>query len=123
VVERIEDMPAGTVGFRSPRDFTEADFHDVLAPALEDAVAAGDVRLLLVTPPNFGGSDVKQMADRVKDLAGLGHRSDWKRIAIVTDSGWLRRSARLWGRMVPVDAKLFKPDEEPEARAWLLEAP
>ncbi len=113
-------MPAGTIGFRSEDELTEADFRKVIGPALEQAVTAGEVRLLLVTPPNFGGSDVRLTADRVKQLANLGHRTDWKRIAIVTDSGWLRRSSRLWSRMVPVETKLFKPDEEPEARTWLL---
>lgn len=119
MVERIDDMPPGTLGFRSEGELTEDDFHDHLAPALEQAVAAGNVRLLLVTPPGFGGADVKATADRVKGLANLGHRTDWKRIAIVTDSSWLRRSSRLWSRMVPVETKLFKPDEEPEARRWL----
>jgi hypothetical protein len=119
VVERIEDMPAGTIGYRATGKFTEDDF-DQLGPALSEAVAAGPVRLLLVTPPDFGGSEVKQMADHVRDLTGLGHRTDWKRIAIVTDSGWLHRSAPLWTRMVPAETKLFRPDDEPEARTWLL---
>jgi hypothetical protein len=121
VVERIEDMPAGTIGFRSKGGLTEDDFDEVLAPALEEAVAAGEVRLLLVTPPGFGGSEVTEMADRVKQLTGLGHRSDWKRIAVVTDSSWLRRSSRVWTRMVPVPIKVFSPDDDPEARAWLTE--
>jgi hypothetical protein len=121
MVERIEDMPSGTVGFRSTGDLTEDDFREVLAPALEEAVATGEVRLMLITPPDFGGSEVKQMADRVKELTGLGHRSDWKRIAVVTDSGWLRRSSRMWTRMIPVGVKVFSPDDEPEARRWLTE--
>ena len=120
MVERIEDMPPGTIGFRSSGELTEADFTDHLGPALEQAVAAGDVRLLLITPPGFGGADVKATAARVQALANLGHRSDWKRIAIVTDSSFLRRSARLWAPMVPVETKLFKSDQEPAARSWLL---
>jgi hypothetical protein len=122
VVARIEEMPAGTLGFRSEGELTEADFSDVIGPALEEAAGAGDVRLMLVTPPGFGGSEARATADRVKDLANLGHRSDWKRIAVVTDSGWLRRSSRLWARMIPVETKLFGPGAESEARAWLLEA-
>jgi SpoIIAA-like len=120
MVERIDDMPAGTIGFRSQDELTEADFTDHLGPALEEAVATHDIRLLLITPPNFGGAEVKSTADQVQKLANLGHRSDWKRIAIVTDSSWLRRSSRLWTRMIPVETKLFSPDDEPEARTWLL---
>ena len=58
MVEAITDMPAGTLGFRSTGEITDADFTDTLEPALEQAVAGGDVRLLLVTPPGFGGSDL-----------------------------------------------------------------
>jgi hypothetical protein len=124
VVERIEDMPAGAIGFRSSGELTEEDFRDHLAPALAEAVAAGDIRLMLVTPPSFGGTELKATADLVREHMDeeVGHRSDWKRIAIVTDSGWLRRSSRLWGRMVPVDTKLFKPDEEDQAKRWLLDS-
>jgi hypothetical protein len=123
VVERIEDMPAGTVGFRSAGELTDEDFRDRLAPAVTEAVTAGDVRLMLVTPPGFGGADVKATIERVRALLDdeLGHRNDWKRIAIVTDSGWLRRSSRLWRRMVPVETKIFGADEEPQARRWLVE--
>jgi hypothetical protein len=122
VVERIDDMPAGVLGFRSQDELTSDDFATVIVPALEAAVAAGEVRLLLITPPNFGTADVKPLADRVKDLTGLGHRTDWKRIAVLTDSATLRRSSAVWTRMLPVETKVFKPAEEPTARAWLAKA-
>lgn len=121
MVERIEDMPAGTVGFRGEGELTEEDLTGSVAPALREAVAAGGVRLLLVTPPGFGSGDVKDVAMRVQKLPGLGHRDDWKRVAVVTDSGMLRRTARLWSGMVPVDTRLFAPDEEAAARRWLSE--
>lgn len=121
MVERIDDMPAGTIGFRADGELTDHDFRATLAPALHEAVAAGEVRLLLVTPPDFSSTDLKSLIGRARtDLEpGLGHRSDWKRIAIVTDSDSLRRSSRLWSRLVPVETKLFGAAEEPEARDWL----
>lgn len=119
MVERIADMPAGTLGFRAAGEVTESDYEDVLGPALREAVAAGGVRLLLVAPPGFGSGEVTEIAKKVQDLPGLGHRDDWKRVAVITDSSMLRRTARLWAPMVPVETKVFKPDEEPEARDWL----
>jgi hypothetical protein len=122
VVERIADMPPGTIGFRSKGELTDDDFRNDLAPALHDAVTAGAVRLLLIGPPNFGPTDVKRLADQAQNHLepGLGHRTDWKRIAIVTDSGLLRRSSRLLTPLIPVETKFFKPTEEPDARTWLL---
>ena len=119
MVERIADMPPGTIGFRADGELTEADYTETLGPALHEAVAAGGVRLLLVAPPGFGSGEVTEVAKRVQNLPGLGHRNDWKRVAVITDSGMLRRTARLWAPMVPVETKVFKPDEEPEARDWL----
>jgi hypothetical protein len=119
MVEPIPDMPAGTIGFRADGELTDSDYSETIAPALREAVDAGGVRLLLVVPPGFSSSDVTEVAKRVQKLPGLGHRSDWKRVAVITDSGMLRRTARLWAPMVPVETKAFKPDEESEARAWL----
>lgn len=119
MVERIADMPAGTLGFRADGELTEADYTGTLGPALREAVATGGVRLLLVAPPGFGSGDVTEIAKRVQQLEGLGHRDDWKRVAVITDSGMLRRTARLWAPMVPVETKVFKPEEEGEAKEWL----
>ena len=112
-------MPAGTIGFRADGEVTESDYTETLGPALREAVDAGGVRLLLVAPPGFGSSEVTEVAKRVQKLPGLGHRDDWKRVAVITDSGMLRRTARLWAPMVPVETRVFKPDEEPAARDWL----
>lgn len=120
MVEPIADMPAGTLGFRANGELTDSDY-DTIAPPLREAVANGGVRLLLVAPPGFGSGEVTEVAKRVQSLPGLGHRSDWKRVAVITDSGMLRRTARLWAPMVPVETKVFKPDEEPEARDWLAD--
>jgi hypothetical protein len=123
VVERIADMPPNTIGFRSKGELTDDDFRTDLAPALHEAVAAGNVRLLLIVPPNFGPADVKRLAAQAQNHLepGLGHRTDWKRIAILTDSGLLRRSSRLLAPLIPVETKFFKPTEEPQAKHWLLD--
>ena len=113
-------MPAGTVGFRAEGELTDADY-DTIGPALRKAVEDGGVRLLLVAPPGFSSGQVTEVAKRIQSFPGLGHRDDWKRVAVISDSGMLRRTARLWAPMVPVDTKVFKPDEEPAARDWLLE--
>ena len=41
MVERIGDMPAGTVGFRIAGDLEREDYTGLLVPALRDALAAG----------------------------------------------------------------------------------
>ena len=118
MVERITDMPAGTIGFRAVGELTDSDYEEI-EPALRQAVADGGVRLLLVAPPGFGSGEVTEVAKRVQSFPGLGHRDDWKRVAVISDSGMLRRTARLWAPMVPVETKVFAPDKEAEACDWL----
>lgn len=118
--EPIEDMPAGTLGFRAHGEVTEEDYAETLVPALRGAVADGEVRLLVVTAPDFDGSDIRGQIERAKaNLKVGGHRSDWKRVAVVTDNSWLRRSHRLWSRFVPVDVNVFKTSEEAKAKDWV----
>jgi hypothetical protein len=125
VVERITDMPAGTIGFRGEGELTDEDFRDRIAPVVNEALeAGGGVRMLLIPPPSFGSGDVPALADMIRKQpeAHLGHRNDWRRIAVVTSSGMLRRTSRVWTRLVPVPIKAFAPDEEQKARTWLLES-
>ncbi len=122
MIEPIDEMPAGVAGIRIHDELTDADYHDVLVPALRDAAAAGEVRLLLVAAP---GSDLGSLKARFQEAVSdpdldLGHRRDWRRVAIVADAGLLiRRSFPVWSRLVPVDVKLFSPEDEAEARAWV----
>ena len=48
MVEKIDDMPAGTIGFRASGKLTPEDYRDVLVPTLREAVEAGEVRMLFV---------------------------------------------------------------------------
>jgi hypothetical protein len=41
MIERISDMPAGTVGFRVAGDVESEDYASVLAPELHNALEAG----------------------------------------------------------------------------------
>jgi hypothetical protein len=122
LIEPIEDMPDGAVGFRVEGKLTDDDYHDVLAPGLRAAVAAGAVRLLLLGAP---GSDLGSLKSRFESARSdpdldLGRRRDWRRVAIVADTGLLfRRSFPVWSRVIPVDVKLFAVKDEAAAKTWV----
>lgn len=115
-------MPGGTLGFRFADELTDDDYADVLVPALRAAAAEGEARLLLVAAP---GADLGSLKSRFQAAISdpdldIGHRRDWRRVALVADAGRLvRRSFPLWSRLVPVDVKLFGPDDEAAARSWI----
>jgi hypothetical protein len=123
LIERIDDMPAGTVGFRLDGHLTDADYADVLTPGLREAAAEGEVRLMMVGARGFDLGSLKARFEEARsdpDL-DLGHRKDWRRVAIVADANFmLRRSFPLFSRVIPVEMKLFGLGDEPAARSWLV---
>ena len=122
MIAPISDMPAGTVGFRVTGEMTDADYADVLAPALKAAAAEGEVRLLLVATKGF---DLMSFKSRFEDLRNdpeldLGHSKDWRRVAVVADANFLiRRLFPGLASVIPVEVKLFAPKDEAEARSWV----
>lgn len=115
-------MPAGTVGFRVEGALSDADYREVLTPGLREAAAAGEVRLLMVGAKGFDLGSLKARFEEARkdpDL-DLGHRDDWRRVAIVAEANFmLRRSFPVFARVVPVEMKLFDPADEAAARTWL----
>ena len=122
MIKRLEDVPEGAIGFEFGGDVTGEEYRQVLEPPLERAVEAGEVRLLLQTAADFDGM---KLGARIEDAKvnfrlGLAHRKAWKRVAIVTDSDWLRGSFRVWSHFVPVEMKIFAAAEAADARAWVV---
>jgi hypothetical protein len=122
VIAPIEDMPAGVIGFRVTGEMTDADYADVLAPALKQASSTGEVRLLLVGAEGFdlGSLKTRFEAARKDPELDLGHSKDWRRVAVVAEANFLVR--RLFpgiAKVIPVEVRLFDPKHEPEARTWV----
>jgi SpoIIAA-like len=121
MINRLQDMPEGTIGFEFSGGVTGEEYRQVLEPPLEAAVEAGEVRLLLQTAADFDGM---KLGARIEDAKanirlGVAHRKAWKRVAIVTDSDWLRTSFRVWSHFVPVEMKIFAAAEAADARVWV----
>jgi hypothetical protein len=53
VIERLEDMPVGTIGFRASGHVTGDEYRDVLVPPLREQAEAGEVRIVYVIGPEF----------------------------------------------------------------------
>jgi hypothetical protein len=123
VIGRIEGMPAGTLGFLFSGKVSRADYDDVLVPALEEAFAAGEVRCLCQLGPDFEGYEAGAAWEDLKTGArfGLGHLSDWKRTALVTDVEWVRHMTTLFGWLTPGEIKLFPLVELEQAKVWVAE--
>ncbi|SBO44729.1 STAS/SEC14 domain-containing protein [Cyanobium sp. NIES-981] len=121
MIETIQGLPAGTVGFRLHGQVRGDDYDQVLVPAMESAIAEHDrIKALLCFDADFEGYDLAAAWDDT--LLGLRHWQGFERIAVVSDVGWLRTAIRAIGALMPCPVRLFASAEEEEARRWLGES-
>lgn len=120
MVERIDDMPAGTIGFRASGKLSRGDYHDVLEPVLRDAAESGEIRMLFMLT-DFGGLERGAWFEDIKTGLGLGlgHHSAWKRSAIVTGVEWVGKAFQLFAWITPGEVKVFGLDQFDEAKSWV----
>src|ERR1700742_3067535 len=122
MVERIEEMPAGTVGFKVLAELNADDYRDQIEPALAEAAGEGEVRLLFEIDAGFGMDAGAVIEDAKTGLKlGLGHMKAWKRTAIVTDVEWIRKAIKAFGFMAPGELRVFGPEELGAGKVWVAE--
>ena len=124
MIERLPDMPPGTIGFRAKGEIEREDYDDVLVPELRRAVEANTgLRTLYVIEdldeiePGALWADSKLGFD-----LGIRHHDAWVRSAIVTDIHWMARATKLFAWMIPGEARVFPTAELEQAKAWVAGA-
>jgi hypothetical protein len=121
MIARLQDMPAGTLGFRATGKITREDYADVLVPELQEALEQGGrLRTLYVVDDLEAMEPSALWADSKLgyDLA-VRHHDRWERSAIVTDIEWMAHATRLFAWMIPGEARVYPTAELEQAKAWV----
>jgi hypothetical protein len=121
MVERIADMPAGTLGFRVAGEVRREDYDRVLVPDLRAAMDAGDGLRTLYLIEDLEDMEASALwADtRLGFDMGVRHRGEWERSAIVTDISWMVHAMKVFGWMVPGETRVYPVAELADAKAWV----
>jgi SpoIIAA-like len=121
MIEPIDAMPEGTVGFRATGHVTRDEYREVLLPAMRAAAGAGEVRLLFVVGPGFEGFEPGALVEDTKAgiTLGIGHPHAWKRTALVTDVDWIANAAHMFAWLTPGELMVRDLDGLEEAKAWV----
>lgn len=115
MIEPLQDLPAGVIGFRTNGKIETSDYKDVLVPAVEAAAAAGGVRLVFVYEKYEGLSGGAWVADL---KLGFEHLKGWKRTALVADIEWMVHATELFAWLTPGEVKTFPRAELDAAITW-----
>ena len=121
MIEKLDDMPPGTIGFRASGHVTGGEYRHELLPAMEAAAEAGEVRMLFVVGPGFERFEAGALMEDTKTglRLGLGHPHAWKRTALVTDVDWIEKAFHMFAWMAPGEVMIRDLDGLEDARAWV----
>jgi hypothetical protein len=120
MLEPLEDLPAGVVGFRAVGTIEASDYREVLDPAIDGAVDGPDsVNLVFVMGDQFDHLSLVAMFEDAK-LIHLPHEA-WGRAAFVTNHDVLGGIAAVFGGLVPGEFRVFPREKECDAVAWVAE--
>lgn len=78
MIEPLEDLPEGVIGFEAVGEIHASDYKEVLRPALERAAAAEGIRLVYVLGDRFEG--YSSGASWQDSKLAFEHHKRWKRI-------------------------------------------
>ena len=87
-----------------------------------DALERGEkLNIYFELADDFHGLELGALWQDVKAAGsiGLGHRSSWQRMALVTDKDWVRHGASAFGWLAPGELRLFELSQQDEAKRWI----
>jgi hypothetical protein len=125
MLRKMNDMPAGTIGFQAIGEVEDDDWERAVEPLLRREIADGDkLRLLYLLGPE--ADDVEGDAMKADIGFRARHAKAFERVAVVSDENWMKPALRAMSAVMPGSARGFAVHDLPAAKAWLtegLEAP
>jgi hypothetical protein len=118
MLQRMTNMPAGTIGFEAIGDVEDDDWERTAEPVLRREIADGrHVRLLYLLSP--GARAVEGDATRADAGFRARHATSFDCVAVVSDEDWMRPLIRALSFMLPGKARGFHVRELAAAKTWL----
>jgi hypothetical protein len=122
MLRKIDDMPAGTLGFEAVGEVEDDDWRDTVEPVLRETIATGaKVRLLYLLGPR--SEEVEGDAVGAEAAFRARHLSSFERLAVVGDEDWMRPALATLSFLLPGRAKAFRTAELGAAKEWLAAEP
>ena len=97
MIELIRELPENVLAAKAVGKVTAEDYETVLIPEVETRLKDHNkLSLLYVLGDEFAGFEAGAMWEDTK--VGLMHLTAWERIAVVSDSQWVRGAVKAFAR-------------------------
>src|SRR5690348_93463 len=114
MIEIIKELPDNVVGILARGRVTNEECDNILRPAMERSLKRhGKIRLYYEVGSRFPGAGWDDL-----DIA-IDHLPQWERIAVVTDTGWVRQTVNALRFLLASEVRVFTTLEAEEGRAWI----
>jgi hypothetical protein len=114
MIEIVEGLPDNVVGIVTRGRVTNEECAAVLRPAMERSLKKHrKVRLYYEVASRFPGAGWENLNLTLKDLP------QWERIAVVSDTGWVRHTVNALRFLLASDVRVFTVMEAPAGRDWI----
>jgi hypothetical protein len=114
MIELINELPDNVIGIVARGRVTNEECDTVLRPAMERSLKRHNkIRLYYEVGSRFPGAGWGDL-----DIA-IDHLPQWERIAVVTDTGWVRQTVNALRFLIASEVRVFTTLEAEEGRAWI----
>ena len=114
MIEIIKGMPDNVVGIVATGRVTNEECNSVLRPAMEASLKRhGKIRLYYEIGSRFPGAGWDEL-----DI-GIDNPQQLERIAVVTDTGWVRHMVNALRFLIASEVRVFSRLDAEEGRAWV----
>src|SRR5437588_11075796 len=115
MIELIKELPDNVVGIVARGRVTNQECDNILRPAMEASLKRHrKIRLYYEIGSRFPGAGWDDL-----DIA-IDHLPQWERIAIVTDTGWVRHTVHALRFLIASEVRVFTCLEAEAGRAWIV---
>ncbi|MEO1967149.1 MAG: STAS/SEC14 domain-containing protein [Sphingomonadaceae bacterium] len=112
------EWPDDVIALKIKGIITADDYRETLVPLVEKKLERHDKLKALVV---MDGDYISYTADAaLSDMRlGLEHWKSFRRMALVTDIGWMRLATRMFAPLLPGEMRIFALAELDEAKEWI----
>jgi SpoIIAA-like len=118
MLQLLSGFPDDVLAVRVSGKVTRDEFRSVLVHAAESKLKSHDqLALYYRFASDFAGMSAGAMWEDSK--LDIGHWKAWRRIAVISDTGWIRNLARLAALLLRRPVRVFSNAQADAARDWV----
>lgn len=118
MIELLDGFHENVLAIKGSGQITKRDYNEIIIPAAEKKLAKHEkIRCYYELAEDFSGFELGAAWEDA--WLGFEHLSRWERLAIVTDTDWLRLAVSAFSFLFPI--RVFSLAEKTKAREWVSE--